>query len=126
MLHHLLVFPTVGLRPKGVDRRSFAPVQHSVLDAGFVSGNAHFAPKGIQFPDKVTLAGAADGGIAGQVGNCIHIDCKKDGAAAQTGGCQCRFNAGMSGTDHGNITSTCVIGGHNYSSSSVFLGAGGR
>ena len=79
MLHVLLVFAAVRLGPEGMDRRAFAPVQHPVLDTAVIRGHAHLAAQGIQFPDQVSLAGAADGGIAGHIAYGIQIDGKEDG-----------------------------------------------
>jgi hypothetical protein len=52
-----------------MDSRPFATVEHPVLDAGFVGGDAHFSTQGIDFTDEMALAGATDSGITGHVAN---------------------------------------------------------
>ena len=71
VLHVLLVFAAVSLGPEGVHSRSLAAVEHPVLDAAVVSGNAHFTAQGIDLPDQMALAGAADGGVAGHIAHGI-------------------------------------------------------
>ena len=66
-LHAALVLPAVRLGPEGPDGGALALVQKAVLDAALVGGLRHFAPQGVQLPDQVALAGAADGGVAGHV-----------------------------------------------------------
>ena len=102
-LHPLLVLPAVRLGPEGPDGRAFPEVQQPVLDAAFVGGFGHFAPQGVQLPDQVALAGAADGGVAGHVAHGVQIDGKDDGFQPQASGGQSRLNAGVSGADDGNI-----------------------
>ena len=109
MLHMLLIFAAVGLRPQRVDGRSFTPVEHPVLDAAAVCRQTHFAAQHIQLPDKVTLAGAADGGIAGHIAHGIEVDGKQNGFQTQTGGSQCRLDSCVSGTDDGNITFSGMV-----------------
>ena len=102
-LHPLLVLPAVRLGPEGPDGRAFPEVQQPVLDAAFVGGFGHFAPQGVQLPDQVALAGAADGGVAGHVAHSVQIDGKDDGLQPQAGGGQSRLDAGVTGADDGNI-----------------------
>ena len=109
MLHVLLVFAAISLRPQRVDGRSFAPVEHPVLDAAAVCRQTHFAAQCIQLPDKVTLAGAANGGVAGHIAHGIEVDGKQNGLQSQTGGSQCRLDSRVSGTDDGNITFSGMV-----------------
>ena len=111
-LHDLLVLAAVGLGPEGMDGGTLAPVEHAVLDAGPVGGHAHLAAQGVQLPDQMALAGAADGGIAGQIAHGVQIDGENDRIEAQTGGSQCGLNARMTRTDDGHIAASCVIS-HN-------------
>ena len=74
-----------------------------------VGGNAHLTAQGVQLPDKVPLAGAADGGVAGQIRHRIQIDGEEDGAQTQPGSGQSGLNARMTGTNDGNIAVASVI-----------------
>ena len=103
VLHIFLIPPPVRLGPQGMDRRTLAPVEHPVLDAGMVGGIAHFAPQCVQFPDQVALAGAADGGIAGHIAHSVQIDGKYRRFAAQPGAGQARFDASVAGADHRHV-----------------------
>ena len=82
-LHDLLIAPPVRLGPETVDRGALAPVEQAVLDAGRVGGPGHLAPQGVQLPDQVPLAGAADGRVAGHVAHRVQVDGEADGPAAQ-------------------------------------------
>ena len=68
LLHFRMVFLFIRLSPKGMDRRAFGGVQHGALDQGFIDIQTHFAPQGIDLPDQVAFAGAADGRVAGHHG----------------------------------------------------------
>ena len=116
VLHILLVLPAVSLGPEGVDGGTFAPVQHPVLDTAVIGSHAHLATQGVQLPDQVALAGAADGGIAGHIAHGVQIDGKKNGVQPQPGGSQRRLDPRMARADNGYITLPCVIC-HNGSSS---------
>ena len=109
MLHDLLILPPVRLGPEGVDRGALAPVQHPVLDAGLVRGPAHLAPQGVQLPDQVALAGAADGGVAGHVAHGVQIDGKAHRVQPQPGGGQGRLDARVARADDGDITVSRLI-----------------
>ena len=126
MLHDLLVFAAVSLSTQGMDGGTFAPVEHPVLDAGFVGSQRHLTAQCIQFSHQVTLSCAADGGVTGEVGNGIQIDGKQNGLQSQTGSGQRSFDACMTGTDDSNIAGACVVGGHSSSSVAVFFSTGGR
>ena len=109
MLHILLVLAAVRLGPEGMDRGTLAPVQHPVLDAAMVRSQTHLAAQGIQFPDQMALAGAADGRITGHIAHGIQIDGKEDGVHTKPGGRQGGFDARMACADDGNITGSSVV-----------------
>ena len=109
MLHVVLVGAAVSLSPEGMDSWTLAQIQHPVLDTAVVGGNAHLTAQRVQLPDKVALAGAADGGVAGQIRHRVQIDGEKDGVTAQPCGGQCGFDARMTGTDDRNVTASCEI-----------------
>ena len=103
VLHHLLVFPAVGLCPQGPYGGAFAPVQHPVLDAGLVCGLGHFAAQRVQLPHQMTLSRAADGRVAGHVAHCVQIDGKAHRLQSQPCRRQRRLDAGVPRADDGNI-----------------------
>ena len=103
VLHHLLVQPPVRLRPQRPHRRAFGAVEHPVLDAGAIRSAGHFTAQRVQLPDKVSLAGAADGGVAGHIAHRVQIDGEADGAHPQPRRCQRRLDARVTGSDNGDI-----------------------
>ena len=62
-----------------MNRRTLAAIQHTVLNAGLVGGDTHFATQCVDFSHQMAFAGAANGGIAGHIAHGIHIDGKKNG-----------------------------------------------
>ena len=115
MLHDLLVPPPVRLGPEAVDRGALAPVQEPVLDAGGVRRPGHLAPQGVQLPDQVALAGAADGRVAGHVAHRVQVDGKTDGLPPQPGRGQGCLDAGVAGADDRNIIFSCQKRLHSIS-----------
>ena len=57
-------FP-VGLGARSVHRRALAAVQHAELDTGPIDGPGHQPVQGVDLSNQMSLAQAADGGIAG-------------------------------------------------------------
>ena len=90
-------------------RRALAQIQHTVLDTGLVRGLCHLAAQGVQLPDQMALAGAADGGVAGHIAHGVHVHGKAEGVHAKA----CRgkgcLNAGMARADDRNITFSRVV-----------------
>ena len=115
VLHHLLIFPAVRLSPQGPDCGAFGTVEHAVLDAGAVRRTGHLAAQSVQLPHQMTLAGTADGGVAGHVAYRVQIDGEADGAHAQTRRRQRRLDAGMSGADDGDVKCSGVKLSHSIS-----------
>ena len=75
-----------------------------------VRRQTHFAAQGIQLPDQVALAGAADGGVAGHIAHGIQVDGKENGLEAQPGGGQGGLNAGVARSDDGHVAIFHEIG----------------
>ena len=67
VLHHALVAPPVGLRAQRPDSGALAPVEHPVLDAGFIRRLCHLAAEGVELAHEMALSRAADGGVAGHI-----------------------------------------------------------
>jgi hypothetical protein len=63
-LNLLLVQTPIHLRPGPPDRWPLRSIQHSELNPGSVSGDAHQAVKGVDFPDQSALAQTANRWIA--------------------------------------------------------------
>ena len=108
-LHVLLVLPAVGLGAERVDGRTLAPVEHPVLDAAAVGSLGHFAAQGVQLPDQLPFAGAADGRIAGHVAHRVQIDGEDHGAASQPGRGQARLDPRVACADDGHVVCACQI-----------------
>ena len=81
-LHALLVFVLIGLRAQGMHSRAFAAVEHAALQGGIVDGAAHFAAQCVHLAHQMSLARAADGGVAGHQGYRIQIEGKQQRFAA--------------------------------------------
>ena len=67
--------------------------------------------QGVQLPDQVALAGAADRGVAGHVAHRVQVDGKADGPLAHAGGGQGGLDAGVARADHRDI----VLSGGKFS-----------
>ena len=116
VLHPFLVFPAVRLGPQGPDGGAFALVQQPVLDAALVGSFCHLAAQGVQLPDQMALAGAADGGVAGHIAHGVQIDGKYHRLQPQPGGGQRRLDARVPGADDGDIKLSGVKFSHIKSS----------
>jgi hypothetical protein len=103
MLHDILVGSSVGLGAKRIDRGTFASIELTVLQAGFIRRFGHFSAEGVQLSDQMTFAGTTDGGIAGHVADGVQIYSKADRVKAHPGAGQRRFNARVARSDYGDI-----------------------
>ena len=103
MLHLFLIFPAVRLGPEVPDGGAFSLVEHPILDAGAVRTAGHLAAQGVQLPDQMSLAGAADGGIAGHITHCVQVDREAHGPQPHPRGGQGGFYPGVSRADDGDI-----------------------
>ena len=63
--HDALIEEFVRLHAQRMDGRPLACVEEAPLNARTIRSNAHLAAESVDFADKVTLAGAADGRVAG-------------------------------------------------------------
>ena len=98
-----MVGDPIRLHTQTVNSRAFAPVQHPALNKGCIRRLAHFAPKGVDLPDKMPLGGAANGRIARHICNLIQGDGEHCGAASKPGRCQSGFHPRMPRTDHDHL-----------------------
>ena len=69
-------------------------------------------PQGVQFPDQMALARAADGGVAGHVAHRVQIDCEAHRAQAHPGPGQRGLDSGVTGSDDGDIKLSGVVLSH--------------
>ena len=67
----------------------------------------HFSPhhptQRVDFAHQVTLGDAADGGVAGHLGDKIGVEGEQGGTQSHARRSHGRFAAGMTGSDDGNI-----------------------
>jgi len=89
----------VALRSVGTNGRALLRIEGPKLDPGIVRITGDFAPKGVQFEDKVGFRYAPYGGIARHTGKVasFHGDETRRYAHASRG--QCRLAAGMASPD---------------------------
>jgi hypothetical protein len=83
--------------------RTFAEVEHTILEHYLIRGSAHFAAESIYFKNELTFARTADGRVAGHIADSIVGDSKKDRAAAHSRGCKSGFDACMARADNGDV-----------------------
>ena len=98
-----MVTGAVGLHAEGVNGGTLAEIKHPALEGNGVGHAAHCAAEGVDFKDEMTLGGAADGGVAGHIGNCVEGEGKEGGACAETGGGEGGFDAGVTAADDGDL-----------------------
>jgi len=82
-LDHPHVGLAVDLGPGRAHGRAFAGVEGAELDAGGVGPKSHHAAQGVDFPYHVPLGQAADGRIAGQMADAVHVLGDEQGGQAQ-------------------------------------------
>ena len=112
VLHPGVVFLSVGLDPQGVDRGTFAPVQHPALKGGGIRRQTHQAAQGVHLPHQGALGGAADAGVAGHVPHCVQAHGKDGGPGAQHRRGVGRLDAGMARANHNHIIVSKMV--HSY------------
>jgi len=67
-------------------RRAFPEVQHLELNTRFIRAPRHFAAQGVEFADKMALAGASDRWVARHIADSVKIDRKTYSFRAQARG----------------------------------------
>ena len=97
----------VRLCPQRMHSRSLGNIQHLRLDKSPVDIFSHFPAEGIDFPDKVSLAAAADVWVARHQGNALHADGKNDCIQSEACAGKSCFAARMAGADHRDIIFFC-------------------
>ena len=83
-----------------MDRGALARVQHAHLDQGVVGREAHLPAHGVQLPDEMALAGAADGGVAGHHADAVQVQGEQSRLEAHPRRGQGRLAAPVARADH--------------------------
>ena len=83
-------------------------VEKAKLDATTVGDFAHDAAEGIDLADEMAFGDAADGGVAGHLGDEIEIEGEERGAETHAGRGSRGFTAGMACADDEDVEMFCV------------------
>jgi hypothetical protein len=93
----------VALGPGRLDGPSPAPVEEFEVDPGIIGQEPHDSAQGIDLPDKMALRQAADGRVAGHLGDCFEMDRDQAGIEPHGANRGRRFAARVPGTDDDDI-----------------------
>ena len=74
--HQRAVTVTVGLNTLGMYGRALAEVERAGLQGDAIGRPSHLAAQGVDLKDEVPLRRAADGGVAGEIGDSVQIHSK--------------------------------------------------
>ena len=99
----LAVQRAIRLRPRRPHRRALAGVQRAELDAGPIDRARHRAAERVDFLDQVTLADAADGGVAAHLAERLDALRHEQRATAHPRRSQGGFGAGVTAADHDDV-----------------------
>ena len=110
VLHARAVGGAVGLDALGVDGRPLAEVERAALQGHFIRRAAHLAAQRVDLEDKVSLARAADGRIAGHVAHRVQIDREQHGVKAEARAGQRGLDARVSRADDPDVR--CILHGN--------------
>ena len=102
-LHIMMVSPAVGLHSQTVYRRPLPQIQHPALQKGGVGSFSHLAAQGVDFSHQVPLGSAADGRVAGHIGQAVQTQGEQYRFHPQPCCCQSRFDSCMAGADYRNL-----------------------
>ena len=103
MLHIGAVGDAVSLRTQRMYGRTFAAVEHAVLDACRIRCTRHFAAQRVNLADEMPLGCTADRWVTGHIADRVQVDCKTGGFHPQPCSGQRGLNACMTRPYHGNI-----------------------
>jgi hypothetical protein len=93
----------VGLGAGRAHRRSLARIQRAELDAGAVGGARHGAAECVDLAHQVTLADAADRGVAAHRPERLETLREQQRARAHARGGERRLGAGMAAADDDDV-----------------------
>ena len=98
-----LVKNPIGLGAGGAYRRPLGTVEDAKLNPPFVCGQRHGAAQCIHFFDQMTLANAADRGVAAHLPQGLDVVGQEQGFATHASGCQGGLRPGVTTADHNHI-----------------------
>lgn len=104
-LHRLTIELPVSLSPRPLYCGALTAVQKAKLDSRAVSGPAHDAIEGIDFPHEMAFPEPANRRIAGHDADPVPTQRDQSCPSAQTRGGMRRFGTGMATADHDDIKS---------------------
>ena len=110
VLHARAVGSAIRLNALGVHGSTLAEVQCAALQGDLVGRLAHFAAQRVDLKDKVPLARAADGRIAGHVAHGVEIDGEQHGIKPEARAGERGFNARVPRADDADIR--CILHGN--------------
>ena len=93
----------VALGAGASDGGPFAAVEEAVLDGGRIGDLGHQAAEGVDFADDLALGEAADGGVAGHLGDAFGGDGEQRGPCAEASGGGGGLAAGVAGADDEDV-----------------------
>ena len=102
-LHADAVLLFVALGAGGPDGGASGGVQEAELDADLVGDEAHDAAEGVDFADQVAFGDAADGRVAGHLGDEVDVHGDHGGFEAEAGGGAGGFDASVAGADDDHV-----------------------
>ena len=110
VLHARAVGGAICLNALGVHGGALAEVQRAALQRDFVRRLAHFTAQRVDLKDKVSLARAADGRIAGHVAHGVQIDREQHGVKPEARAGKRGFNARVPRADDPDVC--CILHGN--------------
>src|SRR5690348_4441561 len=108
--NRLAVELAVRLRTGRAHRRTLARIQRAELDPGLVRCARHRASERIDLAHQVTLADAADGGIAAHLSKRLDALCQEQGARAHARGGERGLGAGVTAADDDHVAGGSRLG----------------
>src|SRR5262249_16383232 len=96
--HPKLVRLFITLNPRSTHRWALSLVQHSKLDSSCISVNPHRSSQRVDFANNMPFGQSPNCRVARHLPDSVEILSQNECAAAGSGGCQCRFDSGVSAT----------------------------
>src|SRR5690554_12073 len=93
----------ISLGPGGSDRRSFARIENTKLDAAVIGSQSHGATQSVNLFDQMAFANTANSGIARHLPQSFHIVSQQQRATSHAGCCQAGLGASMTTAYHNNV-----------------------
>ena len=110
-LHHGAIAHAVSLNAFGMYGGSFAEIEGAGLEGHLVRRASHLTAEGVDLKDEMPLARAADGGVAGKVGDGVEREGKQHGIQPQSRTGESGLDAGVPRADDGDGGRVVGVGG---------------